>query len=626
MLTAAYRPEIDGLRAVAVLAVVLFHAGTFVTAGAVGVDVFFVISGYLITGQIAAEYRTQGRLDLVGFYARRVRRLLPALFVVVAVTVGLSSALLSPHDGAPAVAKAGAWSLIFAANFHFQQQTGDYFDADAADMPLLHLWSLGVEEQFYLLWPVLLVSVMSRAPGRLVAILVTLSAMSLVAAEVTIARSLDAAFYQMPMRFWELAAGGLIALSTARTTVAPRHLAMLGLAAVTVACFLPLTHFPGLGAVPAVGGATLLLYAVHVEHARLGWAGALLRTRPLVSIGKLSYSLYLWHWPLLALANASYAEDPPAWLRAAACGLAGLLAAASYHWVETPCRRGIRWAPASSIVWAGTGSSICLAALCAFTAGMLIRAAPPPNLAALTSRDFPPNRFECHYQSIDPLDTLSRPGCVYGTARPARVAIWGDSHALAWQPFAWALADARSTGAVSYTRDSCPPALAYRHNGRPLDDELCMAFNSAVFERLEAYDTVVVGVRWDTAIARDAFAPAFVRTIEHLVKRVNTVYILGPTPTLRAAAPKCIATQMLDACARARADFEAKIRPARQLMDQLVSRHENLRFIDSTDFFCDSAQCPPLRNGYGLYWDSNHVSTRAATAFSRAYMAVLAKE
>ncbi|MEP7301467.1 MAG: acyltransferase, partial [Caldimonas sp.] len=339
-----YRPEIDGLRAIAVISVVLYHAGVgAVRAGFVGVDIFFVISGYLITALLHREWQVSGRIDLLAFYVRRVRRILPALWLVVAVTLVAAGLLLSPVSGQPqAVAKSAVAALGFVANVYFQNTTGGYFDGSSSELPLLHLWSLAVEEQFYFLWPLLLIGLLrgSGAAARWAA--VALCAASFLLCERWLATAPSLAFYQMPARWWELGVGALVALQAPRPLPRPavQALAAGGLALVLVCVFVPWPegHFPGAGAAGATLGTAALLFAVHHAHS-LGPVGAALRSRPAVFFGLISYSLYLWHWPLLAIDRALRVEPTPAANRAGLVAAAVLLAWLSHRFVETPFRR-----------------------------------------------------------------------------------------------------------------------------------------------------------------------------------------------------------------------------------------------------------------------------------------------
>jgi peptidoglycan/LPS O-acetylase OafA/YrhL len=355
----AYRPQIDGLRAIAVLAVVGYHAGVGPSAGLVGVDVFFVISGYLITSLLQRERATHGRIDLLAFYARRFRRLLPALFVVELATVGGALALLAPGVERLDVTRAATASLLFVANFFFQSHTGATFD-HARHHPLSHLWSLAVEEQFYLVWPLLLGLLLRLRPRALAASIVALAVGSLVLAEVLIRSTPLLAFYQMPPRFWELAVGGLIAVRVPGQLPDGRAFAYAGVIIVLATCATPITHFPGLGVAPAVLGTALVLHAVH-GSSKLGLVGAALSSRPVVLVGLVSYSLYLWHWPLLAIERSMHAGESPLGVRLALVACAMVLAWLSWRFVERPFRRADARTSNRKVVLAGVTVSVALA-------------------------------------------------------------------------------------------------------------------------------------------------------------------------------------------------------------------------------------------------------------------------
>src|SRR5690606_15084565 len=269
--------------------------------------------------------------DYLDFYARRARRILPAMAVVIMVTLAASISFLSREDAAEA-GKAGMAAFLFAANLYFAKASTGYFDVGDHN-PLLHLWSLGVEEQFYLLWPLVLMLARKRPLAWLAAITIV----SFAACEWLMARGNDqVAFYMMPTRAWELAVGGLIAVTPMRL---PRWVGWIGIAATAAAIAHLPGRFPGVGVVPAVLGAGLVVAAAHA-----GQRNHLLEAPLLRYVGRISYSLYLWHWPVMLFGGSE-----PAWLQlSTAFGLAVL----SYHFVETPIRRRYAW-PASRIVAAG---------------------------------------------------------------------------------------------------------------------------------------------------------------------------------------------------------------------------------------------------------------------------------
>lgn len=398
-----YRPEIDGLRAVAVLAVVLFHAGIG-SAGFVGVDVFFVISGYLITSLLLAERAETGRIDLLAFYARRVRRIFPAAALVVLATLAASAWL--PVDVQQHTAKSAGAALMFIANIFFQFTSGGYWDSAADEMPLLHLWSLSVEEQFYLFWPALLIFNRSRK------VMLGLALVSFGLAEYWIVQQSDAAFFQMPSRFWELAAGGLIAASPARAM--PRWMGVAGVVLTLGACAFQIGHFPGSGALPAALGACAVIAAVH-GGARI----PLLASRPMVGVGLISYSLYLWHWPLLAIYAIKGWGDPM--IRVALCLVAALLAMLTYRYVEQPFRK-MRFPSGRTVATGAALSGLLALSACAIG----LRETPESARAELATKaaaDHMP--IECMYEDGDAV-----PKCP--TPPNARVVVWGDSMAWSW--------------------------------------------------------------------------------------------------------------------------------------------------------------------------------------------------
>lgn len=352
------RGDIQGMRAVAVLTVVAAHAGvSFLPGGYVGVDVFYVISGYLIAGLLFRDVATGGTFSLTSFWSRRARRILPAATVVTIATVAVSVAWLSLIETRRVVTDA-VWATLFAANIHFAGQGVDYFDHDIGPSPLQHYWSLAVEEQFYVVWPLLLLAFLGlvrfvsrkgrqqRLPRRAVAVLlVAVSAASLVWSVHQTATDPTAAYFSTLTRAWELGVGAVLALvpvATVRRLPRPaaQVLAVAGLGAVGWSCaaYTPATAFPGYAAcLPVLGTAALLLAG---SSATRPWTHRVLDNPPLRLVGDWSYSLYLWHWPALIL-TARWVDRPltvPE--RLVVVGAVFVLAGVTYRLVETPFRRG----------------------------------------------------------------------------------------------------------------------------------------------------------------------------------------------------------------------------------------------------------------------------------------------
>lgn len=330
-----YRAEIDGLRAVAVLPVILFHAGfSLFSGGFVGVDIFFVISGYLIT-TILIEDAAKGRFSLLRFYERRARRILPALFFVMLVCLPFAWAWMLPSQ-MKAFSESLAAVSLFVSNILFWFESG-YFAAAAEEKPLLHTWSLAVEEQYYLIFPVLLIAAWRLGRDRVFWMIAVLALASLALSEWGWRHAPSANFYLIPTRAWELFAGSLSAFIVHRRGVRANNLlATAGLAALVFAIFAFDEHtpFPSLYALVPVGGVVLLILFAGAET----WAARALSLRWVVALGLISYSAYLWHQPLFAFARIRTIEEPSGTLMLALSGAALVLAALSWRFVEQPFR------------------------------------------------------------------------------------------------------------------------------------------------------------------------------------------------------------------------------------------------------------------------------------------------
>jgi peptidoglycan/LPS O-acetylase OafA/YrhL len=359
-----YRPEIDGLRALAVLPVIAFHAGfSWLSGGFVGVDVFFVISGYLITSILISE-RQAGRFSIAAFYERRARRILPALFLVVATCLPLAWLWMTPLQ-----LKSFAQSLtavaLFGSNVLFWRTTG-YFDSAAEEQPLLHTWSLGVEEQYYIVFPIVLLLAWRFGAGYLRWALVAVAVLSLGLSQQLLDHGHQASsFFLAPTRAWELLVGSLLAVWMMQQPVLGRlderwctALAALGLALIVGPAFAytGATQFPGLHALPPTLGTALLI----VFADRRTWIAKLLSLRWIVGVGLISYSAYLWHQPLFAFARIYAPDEPAPGLFAALALLALGLAYLTFRFVERPCRDRRRFTRGQIFAASAAGSLLLI--------------------------------------------------------------------------------------------------------------------------------------------------------------------------------------------------------------------------------------------------------------------------
>ncbi|MEJ2613249.1 MAG: acyltransferase family protein [Candidatus Thiodiazotropha sp.] len=597
--TIQYRPEIDGLRAIAVLSVVLYHAGLGPKAGYVGVDIFFVISGYLITYILRAEWLKYGRIDIPGFYVRRLRRIFAALYFVVISTVMLSLFVLSPFGEVKSLTESAAASLLFVSNYYFELTTGDYFAQNSDKLPLLHLWSLSVEEQFYLIWPVFLVLLFRYRGGSLRS---TLAVIAIVAV------------------------GGYVALLSVGRFKGLRIIISLSVIVLFLAILIPIPHFPGIGALPAVAGTALLLRAIHSGE-QLGFHGQWLSVRPLVFVGVVSYSLYLWHWPLLALVRATHVESTAVFINIILCAVAFLMACISYKFIEVP----VRYADAGAKKYQLIIASIALLSLSAFTVvkiGNVYNYKPvPTDLAYVTEQDFPSDRFSCHFRGGESPSPIPKETCSTESGETPGVVIWGDSIALAWRPLARMIAKQLDQSFSGYTRDSCGPLLNYQINKGKLERDRCVEFNSLVESRLSGVSVLILAANWssylqdvDNINGNQKFISSLKKTIERVLPLVNRIVIIGPTPKLNDKVPSCIRLSKLDHCKISRKEFEESSAFTRKSLMALAEQNKNIMYIEPIDFFCTESDCPALKDGYGLYWDDFHISTMAAKKFSEDYL------
>ncbi|WP_108262089.1 acyltransferase family protein [Mangrovicoccus ximenensis] len=474
MKSAQYRPDIDGLRFFAVIPVVLFHAGiSGFSGGFVGVDVFFVISGYLITRIILSEL-DQKKFSIVRFYERRIRRIFPALFALIAFVCIVSPLALLPSE-LKTLPYEILGALAFVANIVFWQQS-DYFTTSAEEKPLLHTWSLGVEEQFYIFVPLILWLLVRYARrGVLPMILAGLAVSCALSIWLTPLRN-SAAFYLLPPRAWELLIGSVLAtgIPRMRSPVVNESAAGLGLLCLLAAVFTfdEHTSFPGYAAALPVMGSALI-----IQFAQGTAVGRLLGSRPLVFIGLISYSLYLWHWPLVVFFRDWGLLESMAG-RGAVVVLSVILAWASWKFIETPFRRPVNW-PRLRLFWfAGIGSGVLAA-----TAGALYLTDgwpsrfTPENVAFDQARnDISPERQRCHINwGRRPFETLCRLGTT-GDQEPDTL-LWGDSHGV---EVAAAFAEA-GLPLIQATYSSCPPALNFVPRGRPD----CKAHNDDMLASIE---------------------------------------------------------------------------------------------------------------------------------------------
>ena len=626
MTAVRYSPEIDGLRAIAVLAVVLYHAdAALLPSGFVGVDVFFVISGYLITSLLAVEHERTGRIDLPAFWARRARRIVPALLAVVAAVSIASAALLSRHATFDEIAGSAVASLLFVANFWFQATSGGYFDAAAETKPLMHLWSLAVEEQFYLAYPLLLAAMLRWPPDRARRPVAVLAIASLLLAEYWVRTDAERAFFQMPARFWELAAGALVALSPARATrgLLDRLLVPGGTLLVLAACLYTRAWgvFPASGAVLAVAGTAIALIGIH-RGALADPVAAALRWRPAVLVGLVSYSFYLWHWPLLVFEDRLRMDEGTLSWRLALCAIALALAWLSWRFVEQPVRR---WRAGPQRVLAAAGLAIGACIIVALLAGRADGVPLEIRALAEKAHNDQAARLRCDLRSTETFDVEDLAECTSEFGRDPGIVIWGDSHATAWEPLASRLAAREKVPVASLTMDGCAPGWRGESRERVSARRPCAEMNAFVLRALSArpVDTLVVATRWPLGESVEALESRIAGLHAALprLRDVRRIIVIGPLPKMRRPVPECIQLGMTSRCGMLREVFDETSAPVWDALEALANRYPNVQLVDPTPWFCNTRDCPAVSDGTARFRDLDHLTATAARDFSAAWMA-----
>ncbi|MFC6021010.1 acyltransferase family protein [Plantactinospora solaniradicis] len=645
----SFRPDIEGMRALAVILVALYHCGTpGFDGGFVGVDVFFLISGYLITGLLIKERQTTGRINLRRFYARRVRRLLPASIVVALATFGLAKLVLSPL-GLLDLRRDALATLGYLANYWFALRNTDYLHDHAGASLYQQYWSLAVEEQFYLVWPVLLIAgclVLNRL-GVITAARVVIASVLAASFALSVVLTTSAqpwAFFSLPTRAWELAAGGLLALFLGRVGSWPAPLAQAlgwcGLLLILVAppLLVEIATFPGWAAAVPVIGAVLVISAGTRHRGPLQTA---LASAPLTFIGRLSYSIYLWHWPLLVLAGGVRGGSLPWSARGAVLAGTVVVAWLTYRLVENPLRHQ-RWLsarPGWSIAAGAASTAVGAAAAVLIAMPPVLHVDRTAEPVAGSGRDdwtsYVPSNLTPPLQSAganfpsvfsdgchaDFRDVVVH-DCVYGRAgSDVTVVLFGDSHAAQWFPPLRAVADRHGFRLVSLTKSGCPSASVRKTSnylGREYHE--CDEWRSRALDRIVREQPELVVIANSTNATHDGIVPkeewlaGMGKTLDRL-SFLPRLTVLADTPYADADVPSCLSARLSAAlsCTLSRAtsvnaDF------SRGEAELVRGRGRQVR--DLNDYLCSAQECPAIIGDTLVYIDRHHLSPQITLALS----------
>ncbi|MCV7093466.1 acyltransferase [Mycobacterium interjectum] len=697
-----FRPDIEGLRAVAVVAVVLFHAEIpGVGGGFVGVDVFFVISGFLITGLLWREANTTGTVRLGWFYGARARRLLPASATVSVFTL-LGAAVLLPVLQAEPIIRDGIASALYISNYWFALQGVDYLAATATPSPFQHYWSLGVEEQFYLVWPAMIIGTAwlvqrmhrrtgadaapSQRPYLLVLALVAAVSFTMSLALTRLVSSV--AFFSLPTRAWELAVGGLVALTAEKWRRLPPLPAAIagwsGLGMVLLACIWlgPTTPYPGTAALLPVLGAVLVIGAGCATPAQ--GCGRILRMRPMRAVGRLSYSWYLWHWPVLMVALWSVAPlvGHALLLSLAAILVSFGLAVLTLRLIENPLRFGssVRRSAFRSLALGGGATAVVI---CVGVALLLLLPTPvgrgpnaptlsvtvtsppagsDPDVYDATVRDAfsqvqaavatsvglraVPSNLEPPLAKVPKLSFLTpercllsffevrQPECATGdTTSTTTLALVGDSNAQMWRPALQRVAELRHWRLETLTKVACPLLdLPIRNPVVGREYTECEQWGGQITSRLrnERPRLVVLsamrlyGAQYGLTPYGGAWMDSLTREVLALRNTGAQVLVLGPIPDQRFQAPFCLSDHLDDvmACSSPRS---TAVNHTGIAAESAATKAAGGHYADLTELFCTTDRCPVIVGNTLVYQDQNHTTAEYARLLAPVIGALAAR-
>lgn len=637
-----YRKEIDGLRALAVVPVVLFHAGLSFPGGFTGVDVFFVISGYLITSLIVRDVEL-GRFSFAGFWERRARRILPASTVVVLFTLALGGFLLVPEDGND-LGVSATWQSFFAANIYFEQEI-NYFSNTAEEMPLLHMWSLAVEEQFYFAMPFLLFLVLSvsafRNRVRLLGILIALALVSFLYGVFEVRQDQQAAFFLLPSRAWELLLGSIVALLPVGSLPGSRTvrsvLSLSGLSLIFLSYFLfdDGMLFPGEWALlPCVGTALFIWASASDRSGRESIATRAIGCGALVFIGKISYSVYLWHWPLIAFSNYWRLFDFYPFMRVGVPVLSIFLGVLSWRFIETPFRVKILGRTRVSMLLYGSVFIVAVfvaSGVCRYTDGFTFR--EDAWIRELELNEEKLKEYARISRKVTYDDVLSKRflSYEYGDSEKTDVFVWGDSHARSLVPSIVSAAEKHKVNIEFAWHPSTAPVLnAYSADSPWSMKELTLSYNLGILNHIkeEKIPRVLLVGFWSAngsegsvvSVSGQSFEQEVVSVCRELIANGSRVSLMRDWPEIEIDAPRLVyAREVLGVDASEFSNDRVEFQAYRERMETIIPTLEGMgvKILDPERlFWSEEDQRYRIDDANrALYSDRHHLSVFGAMRF-----------
>jgi len=547
--TLPYNKQVDGLRAIAVILVVMYHVGlSLVSGGVVGVDIFFVISGYLISALLLKEAHKTQSIDFKAFYARRVRRLMPLLMFVLASTLLAGYFLLLPNGEQQDLGKSALAAALFVSNFYFFDKTGGYFDSGAETHPLLHTWSLAVEEQFYLFWPILILVAIKVAlkyqKDLRLAVTIAVGVVSLISFVFCLftPNFSSLAFYMMPFRIWEFGIGALIAFWGSRHQInnpqVSMTLAIVGLLMVIYSgvSFDHFTVFPGIAAaIPCIGAGLLVLSSIGDTNHPIA---RLLGSTPMISVGQVSYGFYLWHWPLISIYSINVVGATDQNIMIALGFLSLLLSYITKRLIENPFRyrrvAGFRSTGGTLLSGGALLTSLCAVAV-AFGLFASYKLKDDPSMAiASDARKRTHLQNACHhdhpYSNLPELESCVKTKATTkeSSKKPqARILLWGDSHARHYSPMLEKFVEdtGANVGFLHRTHNACPPLIGEQSAWLDQRKQSCEQFNTDVFSEIRGKQVngVFLSGRWLSHFAAPFNSIRSTRSVEKKKRHFDLV-------------------------------------------------------------------------------------------------------
>lgn len=631
----ARQPHLQGIRAIAVATVVFYHLRIGgVQGGFIGVDVFFVLSGFLITRLLFNEISRTGTINVTNFWLRRAKRLLPNALLTLTFALFATWLLISPYRW-PSVARDIVTAALFVSNFRFSSNATDYFHFDDPPSPILHYWSLSIEEQFYFTLPLLLIALLPtiRRRPQLVAnvILVAICAASLTAAIIVTNQSQPTAFFGTLTRIWQLALGGILGINFERCRSIPEQprklLAWIGLTAIVYAAFFfdDDTSYPGFNALIPTTGTFFLILGIDPRRGR-NPLQAVLSALPMRWIGDRSYSLYLWHWPLIVFAR-EFTVSNAAWTLAILVTIV-LVSHLTYEWIERPLHKKniqLQWR-----VWVGGLAIGAIVLVCAAGTGLaelssMVESADRVKAVLKASSDFGANyRDGCHAAT----EQVEQSDCAYGSIGAShKIVLFGDSHSAQWMEPLRDAADRAGWELHSWTKTSCPPPLTtiWYLPKRALYTE-CTLWREKTIARINQLKPEIVVL---TATSADIYAGTIMRnqrllkgkaaaeefqrglaeTIEKLTADGRRIVVIRDNPVMYKQYAACLSSGSKH-CGRDRT--EAVGNSERFVKELPIDR---VTIQDFTNVVCDTTYCAASDDNGIRYQDKQHFTATFTKTF-----------